>query len=782
MHYKKTRISFLCVLLSIGLSAQQLSTARGVVVGRNNQPLSNASVVLYPISNPTVVTAATATDTLGRFTITSNLIGDYGLYISYIGYDTLEVKAPPDRQTNGTGPTDTFRLHPAQKMLPEIQIIGRKNFMTIEGDKKVFTVEQMGGIAGGNAGNVLQQVPLVEMDNDGNVTLRGKGANVLIDGKPFPFSDVATTLQMIPSDGIAKVEVMTNPSAKYDAEGQGGIVNIVLKKDQLVGTHGLINLDIGTRPDYHIGTDFNSRRKKWNVFGNVNFHTRAVAATGINEQHFFPMDSSWYTRQTSHSYLRSRDIDSRLGLDYTLDYQTSITLSGGLSFRKALTHAAIAIDSGGDEKSMYSYGSGNNETQNLTRNISGGIDLIHHFTKTGEQLTTNVLISVNSRSGYADLQDTGIITSPVWQENNINSRSDIFVLQADYVDPTGKQDRIEVGYKSNFSDNRNSVNASVFDSTASQFTYDEGLSSLFSYKDQVHAAYATYAGHLRSIRYKAGIRTEMAILDGTSYLQQISFHKQFFNLFPSLFLSRDLGAGQSIRLSFATRISRPTFEQLLPYTDVSNPVSHVSGNPSLAPAYTKTVELNYTNSFGKSGNFLNVDLYFSCTHNTIQMVTTNDTAEYTLTQPQNIANNQTVGSDLIYRFSWWKRVRFTTTLEVRYTAFSRIAASPNALSGNWNGSLRLNGEIDLPLRFLLFAHGELTTPQPLPQGYTNKNKGIDLEIRKPFFRSRLTCALIVSDVLNDRRETTHVTSASFVADSEYKEDSRMLHLHLNYNF
>ena len=681
----------------------------------------------------------------------------------------------------GDGDTAALRKDTSRwvKTLPEVRVLGHKNFMTVEADKKVFAVEGMSGVSSGTAGDVLQQVPMVDVDKDGNVSQRGKAANVLIDGKPSTFSDIRTALQVILASGIEKVEVMTNPSAKYDAEGQGGIINIVLKKNQATGFHGVLNLDAATQREEHAGTDFNFRHKGINIFGNFNYHARTTTGEGNSQQHFLG-DSAEYVEQEDRRRMENRDVDARMGVDYALNERTTLTMTGNFSDHKTTKTDALVMDSGPDAKSLLPYGYGDNEVRTRVFNESGGLDFSHKFRKEAELLTASGQFSTEATRSDADLLTAGDVPGAGWRRNAGNQQADLLLSQIDFSDPVGKHGKLEAGWKSTVRNDRNTVGGALFDSAVAGFAYNTALSSRFRYREQVHAGYGMFADGLGKYEYKIGVRGELAVLDGASALQPAAFHRILFNLFPSLYLSRQLPEGQSIGLSYSTRITRPAFMDLLPYVNVSNPLNHTAGNPFLSPAYTQSGELNYCRSFGKGSQFINVGVYYSATHNGIQAVTIRDTGGVTLTRPENVPVSRSAGADLIYRVNVLKILHLTATLDGSYTAYGHSFYTVYKRVGLWSGTLRLNGEVDMPGRLALMAHGELSSPQALPQGYSNHNKGIDLELRRVFWHSRLTTALIVSDVLNDRREWSHVVTPEFIQDESSKENGRMLHLHLSY--
>lgn len=764
--YIKKRLFFTTTFLVSLLGASGQITFRGVVSDDHGQPLAGASVWLV-----------SATDTIGRSKTTTKINGAFQLqlssdtlatvHISYIGYQSLSQIISFDKDAH----PDTFRLQPTPKSLPTIQIEGIKPFMKVEGDKIVFSTDRLGGVSAGNAGDVLSSVPLVSVDKDGNVSLRGQAANVLVDGKPSPFSDVASTLQMIQASAIDKVEVIPNPSAKYDAQGQGGIVNIILKKNTEQGFHGLVNLDASTLPDEHAGIDAGYRHKGLHLYGNVNYHTRTIDGRQTIDQYFTNPDSSYDLSQEAQVHTQNNDVDTRIGLDLAIDSNTTLSISQAYADHKVDRSTYNIIDSGYAPQEAYTIAHDNTNTRTANRNYSTTAEIVHHFRHPGDQIDASVTYANNRIASTASLQNA--TADSLFQENSSGiSTPRLWTAQIDYVHAIG-QSTLEAGYKGDYRSGNSDVTAYTAINQDTEFAYSPLLSSRFTESSSVQALYAIWSGQAKRWHYSAGLRAEYAGENGLSYLQAGSIHRHYFNLFPSAFLLRDLTDDQTIGATFTTRIARPTFDQLLPYIDNHDPLNYTSGNPELYPAYTRHFELTYSHNYSASGNFLSLSTYYSQTSNNIQPVTQKDSTGFTLTRPENIGRSDLAGADLILRLRVGHAIHITSTIDGSYTSFPQQ-------TGYWGASLKLTGEASLPARSTILVHGELSTPQALPQGYSNDIKGLDLEIRRPFWHNRLTTALILSDVLDDREQSTHIQTTLFTQQERYKENSRMLHLHISY--
>lgn len=775
---KKYLIVFIGLLLGAHAYAQNESTVSGTVIDEKKQPMPGAVIQLINLSDSTKLTATA--DASGMFAVKELPPGNYIFNLSFFGYNSLSRNITLSKRTNLM--LGILQLLPSSEALKEVVVTARRNFMTVENDKKVFYPNALGGVASGSASDVMAQIPMVDIDKDGNVTLRGKSPQVLIDGKPSPYSDISTALQMISATAIDKIEVMTNPSAKYDAEGQGGILNIVLKKDKAQGFNGVINIDMGSYPDNHVGTDLNYRTKKLNFFGNINYHNKQAKGTQTNAQHFLQRDSATYVSQLSNVNTRNKDIDSRFGIDYFINERSGITLTQGFAKRLTDNSTDIYLDSGANVSILSLAGMGKNQTKSSNMAYNTDLNYTHHFAKSSNVLTADVIHNVNEVNSTMELNNPQLFIANQPQQNQGTSSVQSWIIQTDYTGRAGKKGKVEAGYKGFITTNKNDVSTLLYDKAANAYTYSQSLSSRFKYRENVQALYITYADSILGLNYKIGLRSELANLNGHSLLQNITFNKSFLNLFPSLYLSRDLAENQSIGLSYASRISRPSFLQLLPYINITSPISWQSGNINLSPAYTQNIEFNYSKLFTQSNNFLNLSLYYTHTSNSIQMLTVNQPGGYTLTTPQNIATDRAFGTDLIYRFNIKKAVNFTTTFDLSYNKFDGTDLYASNLNGFWNYRIHLEGNINLPDKFIFLAHGELTGPQITPQGNMNQNKGIDVELKRQFLGKRITASAIVSDLFNNRQSISHIVTGSFIEDDTYRENSRMIHVHLSYGF
>lgn len=773
---KILRILLTITLLNSTMHAMGQTTDHviGKILDEDNKTIQGATITAEKITD-TTKRVNSVSDSTGRFSLKVMGSGYWRLTIAFVSYQTVKKSFIIANDTAAIN-IGTIIMYPAKQMLNEVRIVAERPFMTQEPDKTVFDAAKIGAVSSGTASDLLTQIPLVNVGPSGDITVRGKAAGVLIDGKPSPYTDVSTALQMIPSTSVERVEVMPTPSAKYDAAGQGGLINIILKKNIKAGFNGVVNLDAATQFDDHAGTDLNYRNKHIRVFANLNYHANRIFGNRTSQQ-FFPLDNTTLIQKASNTD-KHQDLDSRLGFDYLFNDKTDLSITQNIGSHTINSSSLLTIDSAQNNNRVAATGSNDIITRNNM--YSTTLDFTKRFAKDGEELTATARY-VNEQShtsGELDNINGSFYNSQV---NKGNGKNKMYLLQTDFADPIGSNGKIELGYKSTWFIDNNILNATTLNDTTGNYFYNNALSNNFTYNQQVHALYALYSGKLGSFKYKAGLRSELDILSGESRLTNTSTSSRHLNFFPSLYFSKSLTDNQSLSIAYDTRIARPSFLQILPYTDISNPINHQSGNPGLSDAYTHHAELTYVLLMPKSNSMFSASVYYSNTVNSIQLVTLPQHG-YLLTTPENIGREATEGADIIYRLNIKKLFSVTGTYDLNYNTFNGSSNTTSNVSGFWNSRLHLDGNIFLPAKFILAAHGEISGPQHIPQGYNISNRGIDVEVKHNFLNNKVTVAVMVSDIFHQRRQSTHLVASQFIEDDILRENSRIVHFHLSYIF
>ncbi|MDR3679083.1 MAG: TonB-dependent receptor [Flavipsychrobacter sp.] len=779
-------------------------TVSGILVDNQNKPLAYATVTLLRADSTVVNGDLTKDD--GSFSISPTGTGTFILSISAIGLKSRFIPGitiGPGAMKKDLG---NVKATSSTNRLKEVDIVAEKPIMQMDVDKKVFNVEKNTTTAGGSASDVLSNVPAVSVDVDGNVSLRNNSnVTILIDGKPATLlgSDQASALQSLPASSIESVEVITNPSAKYDAQGPTGIINIVTKKDGRLGVNGSATLGIGTGDKYNGAFSINVRKGKWNVFLNSNFRLNSNYNNTNTDTRY---DNGYHTYSYEHGQRQFDGSFNTIGASYDFDKNNTITLTqsvnimgfGNNSNSNAQTTAAgLSLDS---SQERYSNGKGG------PLSLSTSADYKRKFKKKGEELdidatfaNTNIFRTQTYSSFYTNNQIPNFNTYETAPGQGNNKT---FTAYVDYADPLfTKNGKLGFGAKTQLYKFQ-SNNSPLIDTNGGPQLVDYTLAAHFNYNQQIHAGYVNWNDQLGKFSYQVGLRGEYSQYDGTDVITSPIHYSQNYplSLFPSAFVSYQLPDQQSIYLNYSRRTNRPNFFQLLPYKDVSNPSVVSQGNPDLKPEFIHNVEFSYSKATKRGDNFI-ISAYYTYTQNLSQRISriitgspeddslglqqfTNKQYSTTL----NVASGTTYGAEATGHVSilpFWDATLdfnfFQNQINVGNidTAFSRYVKNQSAFS--WFG--KINTNFKLPGGFSLQLNGNYESPKVQAQGTLKEVYWIDVALRKNLWKNKVTIVANCSDIFNTRKYTTTTNIAGLYNETYYRDrETRVGNLTFTYRF
>lgn len=808
------RLPFLILsLLVVGnqLFAQTnpVGSISGKLVDQKNAPVSYATVTLLR-SDSSVVNGDLSKED-GNFSIAPTGIGKFRLRVESIGFATKMVSVEITEASPAKN-LGNISLAATENRLKEVNVVGEKAVMELKVDKKVFNVEKNTTTAGGNATDVLQNVPSVSVDADGTVNLRGKsGVTILIDGKPATMlgSDVNSALQSMPASSIESVEVITNPSAKYDAQGTSGIINIITKKDGRFGINGNVTLGAGTRDKYNGNLGLNLRKGKWNAFLNSSFRLNSTynnVITARNDK--LPDSAGRYLSYYTYEHV-PRDFNgtfNTLGVTFDPDKYNSITITENINMMEFMFS---------DNSDYRIYSQPNQQgsvllDQERNSTFSGGpfststsVDYKRKFKKKDEELNIDATYANTAMRRYQDY--TTIIGPYTIKERapGIGGNSS-FNAWADYVDPLfTKNGKLGLGFKSQlfwFT----STNKSFIDTNSTIERENNTLQASYDYSQQTHAAYVNWSDQVGKFSYQAGLRFEDAIYDGTgkvpdgtpSGTMDTGFHTDFANLFPSAFISYQVSKQQSIYLNYSRRVNRPGFMQLLPFVDRSNPGTVNRGNPGLIPEFIDNIEFSYNRNDNKGNNFI-ASAYYAYTQNLTQRITRpltdaearnyNVPLNTLYTQPINIASGATYGLEGTGHLQllpiWDATVNanfFQNQLIIGSSPDPAINSLANTSGFAWFG--KVNTNLKLPKNFSLQVNANYESPRVIAQGSLSQSYWMDIALRKNFWKNKATLVLNCSDVFKTRLFMTYYDLPAFSESINRVKETRIGNITFTYRF
>ena len=765
---KTTKISLLLFFISFSLFAQTGGKAKitGTLKDAQTQEtIPFASAVLINKTTKANVKVA-QTDINGAFVMADIPAGTFTFKISYVGYQTMVRDNVVITASSGTLNFGDIKMNASKgNVLSEVTVTAQKAPMQMGIDKKVFSVDQSLVSEGGSAGDLLQNVPSVSTDIDGNVSLRGStGVKVLIDGKPSLIAggNVAQILQSIPASSIESVEVITNPSAKYDAEGQSGIINIVLKKNTKLGFNGSAAVTAGNRDNYNANTNLSFQNSKVNLYGNYSYRYGNRIGGGYQDIFYKqPTNTTVFANQNTTSSSLDKGHNAKAGLDYYLTQKSVISLSGSYNSREndrdELTDIQQLSSSRNTVLNSYTTNKNNGSGNSYDLNL----DFNQKFKKPKEELTFNFGYSHGDNDNFqtynsnvTNLNGTPVDLRQSLQRTTNNGNNTNYNIQLDYSLPVGKAGKVEAGYRSQI---RLSDNNQYADSVLTTGVYDPNnkLINDFSSKDQVHALYLNYQNQIKDFGYQVGLRAEDAQLNThlngfTGNVLTGSDGKiEYKRLYPSVFLTQKLKGDQQVQLSYTRRVNRPRPWDTNPFLDVSDRLNYRAGNPNLLPEDVHSFELGYSKYWKKVT--LTSSLYFRQTNDVIQRVRSIPVNGIITTTPQNLSHQINSGLELIGRFDLIKTLNFTTNVNLYQSKFAGDDRYniPSNSGFSWNANL--TGNLTVVKNVSLQMRGDYRAAEVMAQGKRNAMYGIDGGAKYDFPNKKASLSFNVRDIFNTRK-------------------------------
>jgi len=622
---------------------------------------------------------------------------------------------------------------------------------------------------------------------DGTVSLRGKqDVTILIDGKPATLlgTDAASALQSLPASSIESVEVITNPSAKYDAQGLTGIINIITKKDGRLGINGNVTIGAGTGDKYNGNLGLNARKGKWNVFLNSNFRLNSNYNHTTTQKHDLSADTS-YIYGYEHSQRHFDGFFNSIGATYDFDKNHSLTITQNInkmsfSYKDpAYNNAYSGLSKTAIIDSTYRY----SEASGGPLSFSTSVDYKVKTKKPGEELnidatfaTTTIQRTQMYQTVYDSMYGAPYNMSTNWITNQNapgHGGNSSFNAWADYTVPLfTKNGKLGAGVKTQFYW-FNSVNSPIVDSNtfvldtmlkkfetrSSNGHIDSTLYNNFQYDQQIHAAYVNWSDQFGKFSYQIGLRAEYSKFHGSDYaLSNQIFENSFpLSLFPSAFVSYQLPAQQSVYLNYSRRTNRPSFWDLMPFQDRSNPSVISQGNPGIVPEFIHNIELSYNKQTDRGDNII-VSTYYHYTQNLIARVDTPIAGtSISYRKPYNLASGTTYGLELTGRLQltkiWDATISgnlFENMIDVGNNAYSKYLNDQKGMS--WIS--KVNTNVKLPANFSLQINGNYESPKVIAQGNLAEVWWLDVAIRKNFWKNKATLVLNCSDIFNTRKYTS----------------------------
>lgn len=781
-----------------GLSGNGPKDDFGVMTGTLRDAVTNefvefGSIVLFRSSDSTMVTGTTS-NTKGKFLLEKLFPGRYYIRIQFIGYESETIPGLIISSKNADIKLGEITIQPMASSISGVVITSQKALITNNLDKKVITVDKNMAIGGGTATDIMENVPSVAVDADGNVSLRGNtNITLLIDGKPSSQAGLAASdvLNQIPASAIESVEVITNPSVRYDPDGSYGIINIVLKKKALQGFNGMISGNAGTGDKYNGSLNLNYRQDKYNIFigadGRMNHMKTSMESTRTTT--FSDMVN--ILKQSQQGSMDRNMYSLSGGIDYFINTRNNLTLSvqhRNMSLNSTGTMLNSNYDGSDSLLRYFERLNGNNRNVN---SFDYTLSYKHLFPQKGREFTNDIIFSSNNMENGSDINQQDYILDgfqptgmPLIQHNLATNINKAATIQGNYIYPMKEDGRIEAGYKAALRDMKMRYNYSTYDDSTGKFINQENLTNQYDYTDQLYAVYGLYSNSIGKFKYQTGLRFEQVWTKSNVAQTNTDYNSSYSSFYPSLHTQYDLGKERELQFSYSRRVERPSPRELNPYIDYSDSLNIETGNPALKPEFSNSIELGIQKYWQKSS--LTSSIFYHHTKDVVEDISRLQGSGVTITMPMNINTNTSYGMEVIGTLNPAKWIKLNANASLFRDIMSAIPEENIAGSERFSWSSRLNMTF-LPWKDGSFQLiGSYNSPTRSIQEYHKAQYYADASFRQDMWKNKLSLTLRLTDIFNTRTFYENTYGNGFTSESKRYRESRVLYAGLqlkinNYN-
>ena len=799
----KKLILFCLLVLSAALCHAQGSVRGKIVDTATGGSMPFVNIAVYDKATQKFIKGAIS-DEKGLFHITGLPYGTYTAKFSYIGYTEIDKEFTLEAEHRHT---NFKRIHISEdsQTLQEVTVTAQRPAMRLEVDRKSFDVTQDISNAGGAASDVLENIPSVEVDTDGNISLRGNtSVEVWINGKASGLTsdNRAEILQQLPAESIDRIEVIDNPSAKYSAEGSAGIINIVLKKDRTAGYYGSLQGGGSTRGSANASGNINFNIKRWEGYLNIGYRHRANEGGSKSYQEY--LNTNQYQSYRTENDRMGNNLFGRAGLTYNATDKDALSLSGMMMIGSHRNGGVTpyhygTIGAPTDSYVMLRRSSGSNDM----RMFYGEFNYRHNFTDR-HYLDFTVdyhnwkMDADNIYQDSTEYFDEPLPTEYDYQYRPMYNRNKSWEVKLDYENPVTDDIMLQAGYQGNFR-RENSPQESYIDETSWEGTNqveDEEYYNRFIYNMDLHALYATATMKFGKLGVMAGLRGEYWHVNSESYdyeqehdpsKRDPAFKKDFFQLFPSVFLSYQLTETQQLQLNYTRRLRRPWGGQLNSFRNTRDASMVSFGNPELTPEYSNSFSLNYLKTW--DAHSLLLSAYYRPTTDVIERISYQSSSDGMMYQTfMNVAKSTSTGLELVMKNQIGRILNLTTTANAYYYKLNGFTydIDGQTVSGEGNSdftwNVRMQASLMLPWDISLQISPRYRSRKTVAQGYRKGNFQTNIGLRKTFLDRKLSLSLNCRDVFNTSSFDTYTSSETFTRHQKNWRSGRTLNMTLTYSF
>lgn len=810
-HFISSAIIFLLFLTFTSHAQTSQHTVTGKVVDEAGTPLEYATISFQDITEPSQLTGG-ITSPDGTFSIDVPE-GTYNINIEFISF---EPKTFPNREISDDLDMGAITLGMAAGELEEVIVTAETTQVEVRLDKKIYNIGKDLTTAGGTVADALNNVPSVSVDIEGGISLRGnENVRILINGKPSAMAGFGNTdiFSQLPADAIERVEVITSPSARYDAAGTAGILNIILKKEKTLGFNGSFTGRLGHPDQVGLSANVNLRTDKFNIFNTTGFRYFDAPRTSFSNTEYFSRinEEGQVVPPRFDRVIEDRDVqrlnrnfNTNLGIEYFLTEQSSITASGFYRYGED-------EDLSENTSSRFRDGSLSQETlrrETVTEEDNSyqfALNYINKFDNSGHELTADFQYENDRELQRSwineDIEFDAEGESPFIprEEELTEETQNEILIQTDYVKPIGEDAQFEAGYRGNFEEQVTDYQLLLEDETSGSLQ-PSALSNIFTYTENVNSLYSQYGNKFGEFSFLLGLRLENTQLKGkidtdmteTELQEQFGipidtdFDNNYLGLFPTVNLIYELGERENISLGYNRRINRPRSWFINPFPSRASRTNIFQGNPNLDPAFANAFDLGYLKRWDKIT--LTSSVYYQLETDSFERVeqstgeTTSEGIEIIRTIPINLSTNQRIGAEagILYNPARWLRLNGSFNFFQFDTEGEFNGIDYGAKNTSWFG--RFSSQVTLPAKIQWQTNAFYRGPSENAQTETEGIFSLDLALNKDLFNERASLNLNVRDVLNSRKRNSFTTTEFFNRESEFQWRQRTITLSFTYRF
>ncbi|NOU59952.1 TonB-dependent receptor domain-containing protein [Marinifilum caeruleilacunae] len=750
-------------------------------------PVEYATVSVYTMADSTLIDG-TITDAKGAFELKKLKPGSYFVEVSFIGYNKAAVRNIPINKKRKVIDLKTVSLRQSTEALDEVTVTTERIPVQYQIDKKVIPVSRQITAASGNAVDVLENVPSVTVDIEGNVSLRGSSNfTVLVDGKPS-ILDAADILEQMPASMIENIEIITNPSAKYDPEGTAGIINVITKKNKESGLTGVVNVNLGSHENNSADFLLNYRKKKWNFNFGLDYSRRGFKGSSESENRTEIQGTTNYLLSSGDTERHRDGYGFKTGVDYDINDKNQLSFAFRYGTRDMERKSFLDYEEYAEGEPSVFYDSRDQWNREMNF-VNSSLSYTKKFEGKGHQWYSQVSFSrrtsgdeesINARFDDAGNQISG-------QRSTEEGPGQRIEIRSDYTLPMGEERKLEFGYQGQIRSSEADTKRFEYNTSTNLYDYQEQYSNDVTYDRSVHGLYATFADKAGILGYQVGFRTEHTNREVDYSGEAEKFKINRWDFFPTIHAQLDLGSRNQLMASYTRRIDRPRGYYLEPFITWTDAYNVRQGNPDLDPEYIDSYELGYMKRFGDQA--ISVESYYKVTHNKVERIRTVYDENVMLSSVANVGKDYSLGIEATLNLSfakWFKNdligniyhYKEEGSFETENALGEIVAQDFSTESFNW--SIRNNSTIIFDKSTRLQMNINYRSPTDWAQGERAGFLTTSIALRKDFFKRKLSATFQVRDVLGTFKHEVEYMGDGFYNFNQFEMDSPVFRLNLSY--